>query len=62
MQNCLTGIVTNSGLVPWNKKPYDEGQTEGKVFNNGLSFAILVFPLSCNWEQSNAVPQSVFCS
>lgn len=29
--------MTNFGLVLWNKKPYDDGQTEGKIFNNGLS-------------------------
>lgn len=54
--------MTNFGSVQWNKKPYDEGQTEGKVFNNGLSFAIFVFPPNCNWERSNAFPQSVFYS
>lgn len=29
--------MTNFGLVQWNKKPYDEGQTEGEVYSKGLS-------------------------
>ena len=62
MHNCLTGLITNFSLVQSSKKSYDEGQTEGRAFNNCLVFSILVFSLNCNWEWSNAFSQSVFCA